>query len=299
MVRHAGESDHSKNKVSTELSILPGHPISIESYKLYERHNNESPMLKPNQLSIYGIELSRRSDESVQVTALVRSSVQKEIRLAKSPILLIGAHGRPLARHVFDLQALGSLPPNSARPWTFIFPPESFLVRSDQKPNKTANGKVSDEIEFNLSSWALAFERKRTANDGHQLDLSNTNGLQPSPKIRRKLKDVIKKAPPLGRDEINFMGLSLHKDNQGGLIAILLIRNGMSRDITLQQVPLEVMDANKEVVARGTFKLEDLIVKANTSKPVRFVFPASGILKEDMDLSKWKIYHVDRKNIGN
>jgi len=296
MIRRTGEFERDNKKLSTELSILPNQPISAESLEFYERHNQESPLLKSNQLSMYGMEL-RRSDGRVEIKALVRSTVQKEIRLKKVPVLLIGSAGRPVARNVFDLQELGSLPPNSARPWTFIFPQDSFFGKSGQasSTSKSVNGKSNHEDTIDLSSWSLAFEKKNESHNTHRLDLSNTTGIQPSPFIKRKLKKLIEDSPPLGLDEVKFTGLSVRKDDNGSLIAILLIRNGTPRNIILKQVPLEVMDANKDVVASGTFRLENLVIKANTSKPTRFVFPASGILKADMDLSKWKIYHANKK----
>lgn len=290
MMRRTGEFERDNKKFSTELSILPNQPISAESHEFYERHNQESPLLNSNQLSMYGMEL-RRGDGKVEIKALIRSTVQKEIRLKKVPVLLIDSAGRPVARHVFDLQELGNLPPNSARPWTFIFPQDSFLGKS----GKSVNGKSNHEGMIDLSSWSLAFEKKNESHDPHRLDLSNTTGIKPSPFIKRKLKKLIEDSPPLGRDEVKFTGLSVRKDHNGSLVAILLIRNGTPRNIILKQVPLEVMDANKDVVASGTFRLENLVIKANTSKPTRFVFPASGILKADMDLSKWRIYHANKK----
>lgn len=293
MARHSDE--HDQNSMSTVLSILPDRPMSIDSYEFYERHHSESPPLKVNQLSLYGIELYKRQNDDVEIKALVRSTVQKEIRLKNVPVLLIDGNGQPIARHIFDLRELGSLPPNSARPWTFVFPVESFVdgVWPSQQSKSITNGKSGTVHRFDLGSWSLAFEKKAEPRREHKLDLSNSDGIKPSPTIKRKLERVIEASPPLGRDEVNVLGLSLRENESGGLVAILLLRNGTPRDLTFKRIPLEVMDASSEVVAKGTFQLEGLVVKANTSKPTRFVFPADSILKSDMDLSSWKIYHVN------
>jgi len=277
MFEEIGDSSSRKKQanLTTELSILPEHPISVESYERYEKHNKKSPKLKQNQLSIYGIELRKHPDNSIKINALIRSTVQKPIRLKKAPIILLNSLGQPIARHVFNLEKLGTLPPNSARPWTFLLPPAAFLKKV-----------TFDEIGNN---WALALEKKQK----HYIDLEKVKGISNPNEVKKKIQKVIDKAPPLKTNEINFMGLSLKQNQEGGLVATLLIRNGTPKPITLKQVPLEIMDANHEVVARGTFRLDHLTIQANTSKPAQFTFPPSGILKKDMDLSRWKIYHVD------
>ena len=58
----------------------------------------------------------------------------------------------------------------------------------------------------------------------------------------------------------------------------------------LNNLPLIVEDASGEVIAKGGFKLDQLEVKANTSKPWTFIFPKELLLKENIDLSKWKVY---------
>ncbi|HLQ71661.1 MAG TPA: SLAP domain-containing protein [Bacillota bacterium] len=292
MARHSDE--HDGNSMSTVLSILPDQPMSIDSYEFYERHNSESPPLKVNQLSLYEIEFHKRHND-VEIKALVRSTVQKEIRLKNVPVLLIDTNGHPVARYIFDLRELGSLPPSSARPWTFVFPAESFVegIWPSRQSKSMLNGRSRTGRRFDMGSWSLAFEKKAEPKREHKLDLTNSDGIKPSPTIKRKLERVIETSPPLGRDEVNVMGLSLKEHEDGGLVAILLLRNGTSRDLTFKRIPLEVMDASREVVAKGTFQLENLVVKANTSKPTRFVFPANSILKNDMDLSSWKIYHVN------
>src|SRR5699024_4851484 len=233
MARHSDE--HEGDSMSIVLSILPDHPISIDSDASYVRHNSDSPPLKVNQLSLYGIELHMRHND-VEIKALVRSTVQKEIRLKNVPVLLIDANGHPVARYIFDLRELGSLPPSSARPWTFVFPAESFVegAWTDQRSKAMPNGRSGAGRGFDLSSWSLAFEKKADSKQEHKLDLSNSDGIKPSATIKRKLEHVIESSPPLGRDEVNVMGLSLKEHEDGGLVAILLLRNGTPRDLTFK-----------------------------------------------------------------
>lgn len=57
--------------------------------------------------------------------------------------------------------------------------------------------------------------------------------------------------------------------------------------MTLENLPLEIVDATGEVVCKGSFNLPPLTVKANTTKPWTFIFPKKTILVEELDLSRW------------
>src|SRR5699024_11565643 len=113
---------------------------------------------------------------------------------------------------------------------------------------------------FDLNSWSLAFEKKADSKREHKLDLSNSDGIKPSATIKRKLEHVIESSPPLGRDEVNVMGLSLKEHEDGGLVAIWSLRSGTPQELTFKRIPLEVMDARRSVVAEGQFQLEVLVV---------------------------------------
>lgn len=251
--------------VETHLSILPEQHITEETYHHYAAHNKKSPKLKPNQISIYGITIKNRQDHHLEATALVRNTVRKNIHFKQVMIALLDANDQLVAKHVFDLTLLGSIPSNAARPWTFVFPPESIFTQ-----------EWVDEI-----NWSLAFEKKTE----HHLDME---GEFSSEKGKKKIQEVIAKAHPLKPDEVNFMGLSVKK-NKSGLTTVMLLRNGTNKDVTFKQIPLEVIDASEDVIASGTFKLDGLTVKANTSKPATFSFPCTAITKEHIDLSTWKI----------
>ena len=72
---------------------------------------------------------------------------------------------------------------------------------------------------------------------------------------------------------MNFSGFQAKPQENGKLAISLFIRNGHSQHITLDQLPLEVTDATGDLVARGSFTLDSLEVKANTSKALDVYLP--------------------------
>ena len=267
------EEEKSSNElIETKLSLSPNWNIPNEDRYVYAFHNNESPKLKVNQISIYGMELKKLNNNSLIATALIKNTVKKSVHFNKTTILLLGANKEVIAKKEFDLNQLGTIPLNSARPWKFVF---------------TSDDIVS-EADVDLTTWSLAFEIKKK----HQLDLEVSWEKSIAEKTKSTLKEIIANAKPLKSGEMNFMGIQAKRNDKGELVVTILIRNGSDKNITLQQVPLGVKDASDEEIAKGSFKIADFTVKANTSKPWSFIFPASMITKEEIDLTRWQVYPI-------
>jgi accessory Sec system S-layer assembly protein len=260
-----------EEEVETKLSYSHAYEPTQELKYVYQFLNLELSPLKPNQISLAGVDL-KQDDNGATVTAFIRNSLNKAIQLQEMPLLLLGADGEKLARKEFDLSVVGEIPAMSSVPWLFKFGVGDLMIES----------------ELPKTGWKLAFELKTQKK--HSLDLAESwaNSLPEQDKERlHQLVDGMA-APKPG--EVNFMGLQAKKTDEGNLHVTMLIRNGSDKNIQLQQLPLEVSDASGEVIAKGGFALTDFEVRANTSKPWTFIFPSSLVLKDEIDLSVWKAY---------
>ena len=257
-----------EEEIETELSILPGSNISQEREYVLRFLNNECTPLKPNQVSLSGVEINSDSAENLIVTAFVRSSLNKAITFQSVPLILLGTEGEVLGKKTFDLSEIGELPPKSSRPWDFVFTKKDLFTDSVPK-----------------DGWKLAFEIKKP----HSLDLAKSWEQSLAEEDKEKLKQLLNTVQPPKPGEVNFMGIQANINEEGNLHITLLIRNGSDKNIQIQQLPLTVEDATGEIIAQGGFKLEDFEVKANTSKPWTFIFPKSLVTKEQPDLSTWKV----------
>ncbi|WP_440895377.1 accessory Sec system S-layer assembly protein [Amphibacillus sp. Q70] len=258
--------------VSTKLSISPHIPVSDEAYDYYQEQQKKLPKMKRNQLSIVGLDIDKDQENQIIVTSFIRSTVEKPIHLKTSTIILLDQNSAPFAKVVVDFSNLGTLPPKTSRPWILTFPKESILQDDRNK----------------LAAWSLAFERESK----HKLDLSDMGKNTISEFSKAKLEEIAQKTP-LEKNELSLLGLSAKRNESDELVTTLLIRNGTMRDLQLKQLPLKFYDAEGDISAKGTFKLAHLMIQANTSKPVTLVFPKSGIIKKQMDLSSWSIQHAD------
>lgn len=266
------DSQQDKNAIETTLSIPKDWNLTDEERYVYAFHNSESPKLKVNQISIYSMELIENVDESIRITGLIRSTVTRPITFDKTTILLLDGTEEVIARKEFDLSKLGELPQNSARPWDFVYTKADFVKQVDELPKE----------------WKLAFKLESK----HRLDLEESWEKALDERTKKQLEKIVEKAAPLKKDEVNFLGFSAQQKDNGDLTVSILIRNGSDKNISIQKVPLGVKDASDEEIARGSFTLNDLTVKANTSKPWTFIFPKSMIKKDNLDLSRWVAYPI-------
>lgn len=254
-------------EVNTALSVHPSWNLPTEQQYVLRFLNNELEPLKPNQISLSGIEISSLAD-GIEVTAFVRNSLDKGIKIGEVPLLLLDSDKKVIARHTFDMNELGEIPAKSSRPWAFKFPSSTFQQDS-----------------FDRVGWTLAFELKPK----HKLDLPESWEKALPEEQKNKLEQLFKQVTPPKEGEVNFMGFQAAQNEKGDLSVSVFIRNGAPKDIRFEKLPLKVKDATGEVIATGGFALENFEVKANTTKPWTFHFPAELVQKENPDLSRWSV----------
>ncbi|MCA0971550.1 accessory Sec system S-layer assembly protein [Halobacillus litoralis] len=269
------ESTGSDELVETELSLHPDWKIAEEETYVYQFMNNDNPPLKPGQISLAGYEM-KKLDPELAIGAFVRNSLDKKISFQQTSLLLVSENGQKLARKEFDLSKLGELPAQSSRPHAFIFNKNDLLVPLEELPTE---------------GWRLAFELRKTPRK-HSLDLAESWQKSMAEDDISKLEQFVDNLNAPKSGEVNFMGVKILESDEGNLHLTMLIRNGSEKNLNLQQLPLQVEDANGDIIAKGGFKLNDFEVKANTSKPWTFIFPKDMVLKEDYDLSQWKAYPI-------
>lgn len=261
----------STDEVETELSLHPQWTLSQEQEYVFRFLANELEPLKPNQISLSGIDIDvEPANGSWLVKSFFRSSLDQPITIGPVELLLLDDNGEVIASQEFDLNELGELPARSARPWVFVFEkPNTFL---EQPP---------------AENWKLAFNVQSMV--PHKLDLEQAweDGLTAEQK--EALEKVVENMPKLKPREVNFAGFQVKQQDDKSIAVSLFIRNGHSKQINIEKLPLELVDATGETVARGSFDLAPLSVKANTSKPWTFIYPKEMVQKENPDFSKWII----------
>jgi accessory Sec system S-layer assembly protein len=255
----------------TTLSFAPSMKISPEDQYIYRFYHNELSLLKPNQLSIAAIE-SNKTAMSITVKALIRHTIDKEIELGETDILLLDGAHKIVAEKTINLSRMGKMPANTARPWIIKFSKQDF----------------DDFLAVDPDNVSLAFRVKKS----HALDLDDQWKEALSNQQVTALENIVARAPELKAGELNIMAVEAKTVKENTIAVTVLIRNGSQKAIQIEQLPLRLYDKNKQVVAEGGFKLEGFSVKPNTSKPKTLIFNEPTIKQTDYDLSSFSVQAV-------
>ena len=259
-----------RSEVKTKLSFHPDWDVPQEQKYIFNFLANDLAPLKPNQLSLAAINIEENAHNGAwQVKTFFRSSLNQAIELGEIELIILNKDGEKIGAKQFNFKDLGSIPANSARPWVFEFDRASL-----------------ETSEIPTDGWQLAFNLISLR--GHILDLHESWQEQLPAEQQQRLAEIVKDLPPLGKTEVNFTGLQLQHREDGTLHVSIFIRNGNEKQINLEQLPLEIVDANNKQVAKGSFKLDPILtVQGNATRPWTFIFPAELVNAEGADLSRW------------
>ena len=259
------------SEIETTLSFHPEWNIPQEQEYVFRFLSNELEPLKPNQISLSGIDIDvEHANGSWLVKAFFRSSLDQQISVGAVELMLLDEEGKTLASDEFDLKELGDIPARSARPWVFVFTKDNIFAEAPPTEN-----------------WKLAFNVQSMVPHKLELEQAWEDGLTEEQK--EGLSKVVEGLPKLKPREVNISGFQVKEQDDGGIAASVFIRNGHSKQINIEKLPLELIDATGELIAQGSFNLAPLSVKANTTKPWTFIYPKDLIQKENPDLSRWTV----------
>lgn len=260
-----------RSEVKTKLSFHPDWDVPQEQQYIFNFLANDLAPLKPNQLSLAAISINEEANTGAwQVKAFFRSSLNQSIELGDIELIILDKDGNKIGSKQFNFKELGTIPANSARPWVFEFDRASL-----------------ETTEVPEDGWQLAFNLISLR--GHILDLHESWQKQLPAEQQERLAEIVKGLPALGKTEVNFTGLQLkHREEDSTLHVSIFIRNGNDKQINLEQLPLEIIDANGKQVAKGSFKLDPILtVQGNATRPWTFIFPKELVDVEGADLSRW------------
>ncbi len=139
-----------------------------------------------------------------------------------------------------------------------------------QLKNKTNNEDVKKEVDINLSL--------------KEVDENTMSEFQ-----KGMLSDELAELPPLKEGEVSINGIYAY-DMGDKLEVNVYIRNGISKEVSLNLVSLVIVDKNNKVLARQMFNMSDVgIIPSMGGRPSKIYFDKENIFVDKISEDDWKI----------
>lgn len=289
MVKKAQKKEEKNNKVDsreyvpTVLSLLDKdeNVISDVQKEILEDELKELPPIEEGQLNISGI-YAYDLGEKIETKVYIRNGLSENLTLGNIPMLIINSKGEILARQVFNLESLGTLPPHSARPAKLYFEKGNIYV--DSIP--ADDWKIVLDGEFDITTKVK----------------TSYEGLPESIEVEDKLvfDKFLDELPELKEGEFSISTFTIGLQKNGNILVTSVMRNATNEPISIDKVPMTVLDSDGRVVKSNLFKLDNFVINPSRARICNFAFPTNVKPESDVALEDWVVsYQLPKINDSN
>lgn len=268
------KENNGEEYVSTVLSLLDEEEnvVSDVQKEIFIDEIRELPPIKEGELNVSGVYAYDEKDK-VEVKVYIRNGLSYNLNLQKIPFLIVNSKGETLASQTFNLSALGQLPPHSARPVKLYFKKENLKV--DKIP--ADDWKIVLNGEFNVTS------KVRPRYEGLPDEISVEDKL-----VFDKFLDEL---PEMNEGEFSISTFSVGLQTNGNILVTAVMRNATNKPITINKMPMTVLDKNRRAVKSQNFMMKDFTVNPYRSKVCNFAFPTDVHPENDQALDGWSVIY--------
>lgn len=259
-------------EVSTVLSLLEhdDNVMSDVQKEILEEEISELEPIKEGQLNVSGIYAYDLGDK-FEVKVYIRNGLLSSVNLEYMPFIILNSKDKTLAYQIFNLESLGEIPSHAARPVKLYFQKKNVYVDS-----------------IPMDDWHIAFDTRVDVKRRVRVDYEN---LPKDIEVEEKVvfDNFLKGLPELNEGEFSVSTFSIGVQKNGNILVTLVVRNGTSKQIKLDKIPMAIKDANGTVVKSNLFQLNDLSVNSHRARVCNFAFPTGLTLEKDVALENWTV----------
>lgn len=264
---------NSPKTYKTEIDFSTEWDIPAPEKYIFQYFHQQLDDLEANQLHIHGVKLYT-VDSGIVVTAIIRHSLPKKLRIDQVVLVVKDKEGKELAKKQFDMELFGELEACTARPWNFLFEMEDILVPYDE---------IVNEMDFEM---AFEYYEKVVKDFELHLDDNWKNGLNEDQ--QGYVYNLVASLEPIKENEISIVGFHFNESDDAINIYII-IRNAFSDTLTIENLPIQLFDATDDMVCKLGFPIGQFEIASKQARPISLSFSKDVFMKENPDFSSWRI----------
>lgn len=235
-----------------------------------EEELSKLPKIEKGQINIAS-EYFAYFEDKIETKVFIRNALSRKVNFDDVYLGIEDETGKIIKQQKFNLAYLGDIPPYSARVTKLFFEPDEINIDDVKFENlkicfsQNIKAFKSVNTEFQSLPEGLTEEQVRICN--------------------KYLKELGK----LEENTISISAIDITRNEDGNIVATLIARNGYSKQAELQELNISIFDKNDDKTAYGKFRFDDLKVLPKKAKIFNLVFNEQNIIKQDCDLSKWRV----------
>lgn len=268
------KKQNGKNKyVSTKLSLLNKDDVVISDVhkEIMKDEIKELPPIKEGQLNLSGVYIYDVGNK-YEVKVYVRNGLSYNLNLKDIPIVIKNSKGEILASKMFDFTKIGQLPPHSVRPVKIYFDKEDF---------KTDN--VPDDWKIALNGTFKISREIKPVYEGLPENIDD--------KDRQVFEEFLEGLPKIEEGEFSISTFSIGINTDGNILVTCVMRNASSKIVTVNKVPMTLLNQDKKVVKSNEFELKGFDVHSYKAKVCNFAFPTGIRPEKAQELKGWSLVY--------
>ncbi|MCY6484530.1 SLAP domain-containing protein [Clostridium aestuarii] len=268
--------------VDTEISIHPEVKDRISDFQkqcLIDEIKSLPP-IKEGEINISTDYIFDMGD-NYEVSIFIRNGLAKSIVLDNMEFVVINEKKQILGKKTFNLREAGGIPAHTVRPWKICFEKEEIaLGKNDVKKLKVLFNTKGTEFKKSMKVEFENLPSKISYND------------------KQKYTKFLEGLPIIEDGQFSMCDYDVNKTKEGGISVTVVIRNGVGRKINIEKVPLTIFDADKKMIASGTFYLDNVAINPYKARIYKFSFAKEELYNQDINLKKWEVKFDAVKNIS-
>jgi len=257
----------------TEIDFSKDWDISPQDKYIFQYFHQQLKDLRENQLHVHGVKLYT-VESGVVVTAIIRHSLPKILRLEQVVLIVKDKEGKELAKKQFDMELFGELEACTARPWNFLFEMEDLLVPYEE---------LTNEMDFEM---AFEYYEKVVKDFELYLDENWSNGLTKDQKVY--VNNLVTSLEPIKVNEVSVVGFNLIQTDDAINIYVI-IRNSFAQTLSIENLPIQLFDASGDMVCKLGFPIGEFEIASKQARPLSLSFSKEVFMKENPDFNSWRI----------
>lgn len=231
---------------------------------------NSFPPIDEGRIDVVGVYAFDMGD-SWEVKAFLRNGINKPINFEKVAFLIKNPKNEVLAAQAFDMQDAGNLPPHTARPYKLNFDKSNVYVKN-----------------IPADDWYIIFDNNvgtveyQNFGFGGQQDTLSENS-------QSILNRFLENLPKVQRGQYDFSKFSIGINEDGELIISVVVRNGFNLPLSIEKLPVTIINEEGSKVFSTIFEVQNFEVKPGEAKLLNLNCNIGIKLNKDMDLSNWEL----------